>query len=148
MKKVGSFISLSFLVLFLLVGCEKSSSDWVEYSMNDDGGIWLYNKKNITKSEGKDIVKVWTKWIFTDEEKEKTLKIVKNSGWSTEGWDKLSHRITSNKIDCKNKKVQLLSITDYDTEGKVLNNGNNEELEWVYIVPGSMGHILWEKVCK
>ena len=70
MKKISSFISLSFLFLFLLVSCDKSSSDntkksstnnvtqsspqqslegWVEYYKNPEGNVLLYKKVNIQK---------------------------------------------------------------------------------------------------
>lgn len=144
MKKIGSVICFSVLVLLLFVTPVMSSDDWVEYDKNEDGSILLYNKGSIVKSGGKNVVQVWKKWIFSDEEREKTLKIVNN----TEGWNKLSYGISLDQIDCKNMKLQILSITLYDTDGKVLISGNPDKTNGEYIVPGSNGDTLRKTVCK
>ena len=126
--------------------CPKS--DWVKYSMTEDGNVFLYDKTNITKSGGKNIVQVWTKWIYSNKEREKELKVRRKSGFSTEEWDKLSYSIFLNEIECKNKKLQVLSVTIYDTDGNVLNKWDNDKPKWTNIVPGSDGDVLRKKVCK
>jgi hypothetical protein len=70
-KKVFSVISLLFLVLFLLVSCEKSSSDWVEYNEDNDGNVWFYKKGDINKDGDKFLVKVWDNRVFSDKSREK-----------------------------------------------------------------------------
>lgn len=126
----------------------KSSSDWVEYGRTEDGDSWLYNDKNITKSRGKNIVQVWVKWILSDKQREERIRRIRKVGLSTEEWGKLSQEVSLLQIDCKNKKCQILSMTDYDTDGNVLNTGNVDKPEWIYIVPSSYWDILRKKVCK
>jgi len=76
MKKISSVISLSFLVLFLTVSCEKSSSDWVEYR-NEKGYVSSYKKVNIQKDDGNYIVQVWDKYVFSDKGKEIIIQDMK-----------------------------------------------------------------------
>jgi hypothetical protein len=87
MKKINSVISLSFLILLLLVSCEKGSSDntnkgsnndviqsstqqslygWVEFYRNPDGNVLLYKKVNIQKYKDNDRFQVWVKRVFSD----------------------------------------------------------------------------------
>ncbi|MHB8138000.1 MAG: surface-adhesin E family protein [Smithellaceae bacterium] len=127
---------------------ENSSSDWVEYTRTEDGSILLYNKRNITKIGGKYIIQVWTKWIYSDEDREKTLIKVRNSGLSTEGWSKLSYCLPLYQIDCRNKKLQILSNIQYDNGGMVLHSGSYDKQKWDYIVPDSTGEVLLKKVCR
>lgn len=148
MKKFSSVISLSFLVLFLLVGCGKSSDDWVEYHSTEDMSVNLYNKKTITKSGGKNIVQVSVKWIYSDKDREDRIKDTRNGGLSTEGYSKLSYGIFLEQIDCKNKKTRILSITDYDTDGRVLFREDYDKLIWISLVPNTNGDRLREIVCK
>ena len=148
MKKISSVISLSFLVLFLIVTPVIGSSDWVEYGRTSDGTVMLYDKKNITKSGGKGIVQVWMKWIYSDKPREKFIKKARNSGLSTEGWDKLLYGIILYQIDCKKKKSRLFSVIQYDEGGNVLHNDHVDEPKWDYIVPDSSHDNLQKIVCK
>jgi hypothetical protein len=65
----------------------------------------------------------------------------------TKGFDKLSHQLTLVEIDCLQEKFQVLSITEYDTNGKVLNIDSFDDTNWNYIPPKTFTDTLRKKVC-
>jgi len=148
MKKFGSVIILSFFVLLLLVSCEKSSSDWVPYQYDHEGNVSSYKKGNIQKDDGNYIVQVSVKEVYSDKGREKFIQTITENGVSTKEYDKLSYRIYLNEIDCKNKKLKILSINNYDTNGKVFGSRNYPEGEWEHIAPDSHRDTLRKNVCQ
>jgi len=169
MKKISSVISLSFLILLLLVSCEKGSSDntnkgsnndviqsstqqslygWVEFYRNPDGNILLYQKVNIQKDKGNDIDKVWVKRVFSDVGRKKYIQLTKNKGVWTKELDKISHIVGLNEIDCKKQRIRILSSIIYDTDGRESSKKNYDDSKWDYIVPDSNDENLLKIVCK
>jgi hypothetical protein len=172
MKKISSVIFLSFLVLFLLVGCEKREShlvrygddkdwlkteshlvkyggdkDWVKYNRDNDGNVYSYKKINIEQDKVKYIVQLWIKKVYSKKGKEKEIQSRIKDGLSTEGYDKLSHIVSLGDIDCNKQMKQTLSLTRYDSDNKILNSWDYDR-KWEYIVPESQGDKLRKKVCK
>jgi len=147
-KKICSFIILSFFVLLLLVSCEKSSSDWVTYKYDNDGNVSSYKKGNIQKDDGNYIVQVSVKEVYSDKGREKFIQTMTENGISTKEYDKLSYRIYLNEIDCKNQKMKILSVNNYDTNGKVFGSRNYPEGEWEHIAPDSHRDILRKNICQ
>jgi len=125
----------------------KSSTDWVKYGEDNDGNVFLYNKRTITKG-GKKYIKVWDIVIISDEGRDRVIKDQEKNGLSTDGWGLLTHNISLCQIDCNNKMIQILSVTEYDINGKVLSSVDNNNPKWKYIVLDSMGDSLRKKVCK
>ena len=123
MKKFYSVISLLFLVLFLLLSCNKSSSDWVEYK-NENGYVISYKKVSIDKD---DIVKAWGKTVNPD-------KTVDNVLW---------------EVDCRGHRDKILSTVKNDKDGKILFSQDFSEDNWSYIVPDSntSPNIIQKKFC-
>jgi hypothetical protein len=148
MKKISSVICLSFLVLFLIVSTVIGSSDWMEYYTDNDGTIWSYKKVNIDKGKGKYIVQVWEKRVYSDKNREEQILDRTKDGLSTEGWDKLSEGKGLVEIDCKKLKMRVLSVINYDTDGKVLSSDSFDENKWKYIIPDTLGETLRNKVCN
>lgn len=148
MKKCGSVITLLFLVLLLLVSCEKNSSDWVPYKYDNEGNVSSYKKGNIQKDDDNYIVQVSVKVVYSDKGREKFIQTITENGVSTKEYDKLSYRIYLKEIDCKNQKMKILSINNYDTNGKVFGSRNYPESEWEQIVPDSHKDALRKNVCQ
>jgi hypothetical protein len=147
MKKIGSVISLSFLVLFLLAGCENSSSDWVKYKDDNDGNIYSYNKENIAKDSGNYMVQVWGKEGYSDKGRMKELQSRTKDGLSTERYEKLLQKNILYEIDCKKQMISILAIIHYDTDGKALYSGGTLERKWFNIKPDSTEWNLQKEVC-
>lgn len=143
MKKISSVISISFLVLFLLVGCVGSSSNLVK-----SGNVVSYKMENIQNNGGKYIVQVWEKEVYSDKGREELIQKMRDNEISTERYDKLKETMSLYEIDCKKKKRNILSVTDYDMDGKVLFTYSYDKQEWVYIVPDSKFDSFRKDVCK
>jgi hypothetical protein len=149
MKKFSSVISLSFLVLFLLVSCNKSSSEWIQYDVTDEG-VWSYKKVNNENDEGNYMVQVWDRLEFTGKSRgEEIENFVRFFGRSTKGYDRLSHREDLQEIDCKNHRYRLLGMRHIDMDGKVLYSVKfDKSNDWVNIPSGSRGGIVMKTVCN
>jgi hypothetical protein len=147
-KKFGSVIFLPVLVFLLLVSCEKSSSDWVPYHYDNDGNVSSYKKGNIQKDDGNYIVQVSVRVVYSDKGREKFIQTITENGASTKEYDKLSYRIYLKEIDCKNQKMKILSINNYDKNGKVFGSRNYPEGEWEHIAPDSHRDILRKNICQ
>ena len=146
MKSVYSVIFLSFLFILLLV-TTVIGSDWVEYVKSDDGNIYSYNKVRI-KHSTKNIVRVWNKMVFSDKGKENyNQRKRKIRGWTTNGYDKLSHSLTLEEIDCKERRYQILDSHLYDMNSNEVYD-DSLDVGWNYIVPDSPEDTLRKIVCK
>ena len=86
MKKFYSVLSLSFLIILLLVGCQKSSSGWVEYSKGKKGDVLFYNEDSIKKTSN-DKHQVWLKKIYSVEGRNEEIQDRNKRGLSTEGYE-------------------------------------------------------------
>jgi hypothetical protein len=147
MKKISSVISLSVLIIFLLVS-NVYSLGWMEYKTDNDGNVYFYNKGTI-KHLTKDIIQISVKTIFSNEGKNYELEFLRESGLSNvEKYNSLSYEISLEKIDCKNKRSQFLSLTSYDKDSKTLFPYSYKEKKWEDITPGSVLDILQKNVCK
>jgi len=147
-KTVYSVISLSFLIILLLVTPVLGSSDWVKLGWNREG-VYTYNKDSV-KHRTKGIVLVWVKLVFNNEGREKYIQNKRNTVQSIGGYDKLSHSLFLEEIDCKKEKYLILYFTDYDTDGGVLYNSRSffDKHKWEYIRPDTVMDTLLKKVCK
>jgi hypothetical protein len=122
-------------------------SDWVQYSKNEQGATHLYKRASIDKDGEKHIVKVLNKWIFSKEEKVKTIQYRKEKRLSTQGYDKLSHMVYLSEIDCQKKNERMVYLFLYDNNGKKLYS-HTYEPQWDNISPDSNEDILLKEVCK
>jgi len=107
-----------------------------------------YKTENIQKNGGKFIVQVWEKEVYSDKGREELIQKMRDNEMSTERYDKLKDTMTLYEIDCKKKRRNILSVTDYDTDDKVLFSHSYDKQEWVYIVPDSKFDSFRKEVCK
>jgi hypothetical protein len=152
MKKFILVVSLSLLVLCLLAGCHKNSSDVVKSANNSDwvinytdtnGDVIFYKIENRVN----DVVQLWEKLVFSDEGRKEFIQDRKENGLSVEGMDKLEHFNTLHEINCNEKTGRVLSVVTYDTDGKIISS-SVVETKWEYIGPDSIGDSFRKKVCK
>ena len=148
MKKNGSVISLSFLVLLLFITSVIGSPNWVEYYRNPDGNVLLYQKVNIQKDKGNDIDKVWVKRVFSDVGRKKYIQLTKNGDVWTEELDKVSHIVGLYEIDCKKRMNKQISVVIYDTDGKIIGSISSNEPKWTSMVSSSEMDSLRKALCK
>ncbi|KUG23806.1 hypothetical protein ASZ90_006402 [hydrocarbon metagenome] len=165
MKKIYSFISLSFTLLFLLLNPvyvypeamepQQGTQPLVFISAKPDSTVWeyywknlYYNKKNITRSSN--IVSVWSYQIVSDAGKKEMIDNVKefyNQAASLK-YQNYDHNLYLDEIDCKKKLTRLKEIKHCDDKGNVLNShkfSNNKE--WKSIPRETILEVLYNKVC-
>ncbi len=141
MKKIRLVVCLLFPVLLLFAAPVMGSSDWVEYDKDDDGTVRFYDK-------GKYIVRVWEKEILSNQRKENDIQMRREFKQSIKGWDKLSYDMTLYEIDCNNRKINILSDVQYDSDGKVLSSVSYDKPRFSDIPPDSSYEFLRKKFCK
>ena len=124
-----------------------SSNGWVEYDRDNYGDVYFYNKASV-KHTTNDIVQVWCKVVYSDEDRKMLIQQLRKAGLPSNGYNKLSHRLHLEKIDYKKRKYQTLSLSEYDTDGRVLFSGSSDKQDWEHIIPDSIMDTLQKKVCK
>ncbi|OPY05618.1 MAG: hypothetical protein A4E66_02405 [Syntrophus sp. PtaB.Bin001] len=157
MKIIRPTILLTFLlVLVIFWGCSVNrnvvppvfgSSKWVEYETNIYGGNYSYSEETI-EHRTKTVVQVWNRVVYSAEGRERYIQDMKDNGISTDGYENLSETHRLNEIDCKKGMYNIVSIVDYDRNGKILFSDSYKKSEWNNIRFGSMMDKLRKKVCK
>jgi len=115
-------------------------ADWKQVRSTNSATLY-YDTEEITHPT-KDIVKVLTKWVYT----EKGIKNAKEI--FGENYKNLSYSIKSYEINCKDKTSRILSITDYNKDGTVISSDSKTNAEWSRVSPESALESLYKMVCK
>ena len=148
MKKIISVISLLLSVLFLIAGCENSSSDWVKYKTDKDGNVYSYSKGSMKVDSANNSVQVLAKEIYSDVGKTIELQSRIKDGLSVKEYGTLSSKTCLYEIDCKKGSIAVLAISHYDKDNKVIYaGGKTKEKKWFEIQPDSTGDALQKAVC-
>ena len=135
-------LTLSFLLgISILLGYSVVwGTDWKQVR-STGSAILYYDTEEITHPS-KDIVKVSTKWAYT----EKGIKNAKEV--FGDKYENLSYSIKSYEINCKDKASRILSITDYNKDGTVISSDSKTNPEWSHISPETVLESLSKMVCK
>ena len=138
MKKIllSSLLAISILFGYSVVW----GADWKQVRSTNSATLY-YDTEEITHPT-KDIVKVLTKWDYT----EKGIKNAKEI--FGEKYENLSYSIKSYEINCKDKTSRILSITDYNKDGTVISSDSKTNPEWSRISPETVLESLSKMVCK
>jgi len=115
-------------------------ADWKQVR-STGSAILYYDTEEITYPS-KDVVKVLTKWAYTEKGIKNAQEIFgKNYG-------NLGYSTKSYEINCKDKTSRILSITDYNKDGTVILSNSKTNAEWSRISPESVLDSLYKMVCK
>lgn len=148
MKIINMIVSLSFLVLLLITGCEKSSSDWLKYKTDKDGNAYSYNKGSIKVDSVNNSVQVLAKEIYSDVGKTIELQSRIKDGLSVEAYGNFSYKTCLYEINCKRGSIAVLAISHYDKDDKVIYaGGETKEKKWFGIQPDSTADALKREIC-
>jgi hypothetical protein len=134
-------------LLIFVIGCQKTvlrnestkGADWKLYN-SDEECLGYYDAQSITRPS-KNIVRFWTKSVWTEKG---VSSWVKDSG---KKYENLSHTIYLQEINCAEKKIRRLSVTQYGHKGSVIDIIDSPSF-WIFIPPESMMEILYKEVCK
>lgn len=126
----------------------ERSSDWVTFGKDNDGNVYSYKKGKTEKEGGQYIVQVFDSIVYSDEGREKIIQNRRKDELSTEGYDNLSNQNNLLEIDCKKRKINLLSVTEYATNGEILFSSSFDKPKWDNIVPDSKADLILKRVCE
>lgn len=115
-------------------------ADWKQVRSTNSATLY-YDTEEITHPT-KDIVKVLTKWAYT----EKGIKNAKEI--FGKNYENLSYSIKSYEINCKDKTSRILLITDYNKDGTVISSDSKTNPEWSRISSETVLESLSKMVCK
>ena len=118
---------------------EVWGADWKLYG-GTDKYLAFYDAQSISRPS-KNIVTVWEKFSYTEKG---VLNLVGKIG---KKFENLSFSIHLSEINCAEKRHHLLTSTDYDNKGSVIHSDHSPS-DWQFIVPESIGELLYKEVCK
>lgn len=149
MKKFSLIVFLFLIVLLLITGCGKSSSDWVKYKTDKDGNVYLYSKGSIKVDSENNSVQVLAKEIYSDVGKTIELQSRIKDGLSVKEYDNFSSKTCLYEINCKKSSIAVLAINHYDKDNKVIYaGGETKEKKWFDIQPDSTADSLKKEICS
>jgi len=121
---------------------EISNPRWKLYRFGTLGSAYFYDLESISTSHN--IVKVWEKIIFSERDKQHQIKKY------GEKYENLDQTLNLLKIDCSEKRFQILVGVDYASDGSIIYRGEIPEYlaEWYSIPPDSIIEKLFEEVCE
>lgn len=148
MRKISLIVFLFLIVLLLVAGCEKSSSDWVKYKTDKDGNVYLYNKGSLKAESADNKVQVLAKEIYSDVGKTIELQSRIKDGLTVKGYENFSYKICLYEIDCRKNSVAISAINHFDKDDKVIYaGGETKEKKWFDIKPDSTADVLGKEIC-
>ncbi len=126
------------IITFLTISQISFSQNWI-YAGSATNGNKYYVRNTSTNEIGNK--KVWSKTIG------KSLKYSKKGKIYTllNGYC-----IDLHEYDCNGKQMQLLSYVYYSSNGTPVHSATlaSYEVEWIDVIPDSIGEMLLEKVCE
>ena len=139
MKSLLGKLGIVLIGLVIFGNAEVWGADWKLYNSGEEC-LGYYDAQSITRPS-KNIVRFWTKSVWTEKG---VLSWVKDSG---KKYENLSHTIYLQEINCAEKKIRRLSVTQYGHKGSVIDIIDSPSY-WIFINPESMMEILYKEVCK
>ena len=143
----GMIVVLSACLSLLCLPQTVIGSDWACIDPSGEVCARYYDKVNVKYSSG-NIVRVWLKVTVDEEKRNQAIKDRTENGYSVEGWDKWSHTVYIDEMECIKKIYRTLNSFDYDSNGNVLEQSEYEEKRWMLIPPDTVENRLYDKVCS
>jgi hypothetical protein len=144
------------LFIYLITVQVVNGADWVFYASDSYGNNLYYDRESII-NVSKDVKRVWEKTVYSDEGRSLLISSFKKNFEESfeeraflarKGLQNLSHTITLWEINCGTREMCLLSSTYYDQNGHVLIDSLSDGKLCVFIVPGTLGEVLFKAVCS
>ena len=150
MKSLLVKLGVLFIGLAIFGNAEVWGADWKVLSITDTSIVY-YDSESITSSPksitqlwttpSPEVVKVWFKMIYSDKG---IIENVKNLGKEYADVRESKH---FSELNCQNKKIRTLSQITYSKESNVVFSSDRPS-GWSFIVPDSIGDLLYQAVCK
>jgi hypothetical protein len=122
----------------------KRGDNWVLYSERENYSFY-YDKTNIQQQSNKHI-RVWMREETKDVATE--VKGKRDEGLPPNGHEIFSYSLVLSEIDCSNKQIGDVSVTDYDNKGNVLKLFEFKDVGMRPVKPNTIAESLYKAVCK
>jgi len=139
------FLLLSFATVNAGAQTEiKRGDNWVLYSVAENYSFY-YDKTNIQQQSNKHL-RVWIR--EETEEAATEVKRKRDEGLPTKGHEFFSYSLVLSEIDCNNKQIGEVLVTDYDNKGNVLKSFDFKDVQMRPVKPDTIAESLYKAVCK
>lgn len=120
---------------------------WRVFSYEEDIASSFHVRRVRWLSE--DVVEVWVKEraVFDVEgTRREYIERRRKAGLSVIGFEKYDHSVSLEQFDCNRKRHRFVSVTDYDSDGQVLESLDVDG-DWSEDIPDSLGEYKLNKLC-
>ncbi len=132
------------LLIFVLVHAGEAMEEAWKFIASDKESNYYNNVKRKDHLE-KGHFRIEVKAVCID--KQKFLGSVKKLGRPAKKYEKYSHTIFVAIVDCPNKRCLIELITEYDSQGKVIDYVAGALTNWLPVSKGTLGEILYQAAC-
>ena len=126
----------------------KSSSNWEEYGLDDDGVHSFRMDDGEAASPG--LVRVWNQLVFNESGKERYIDLRKKAGLPLGGYDQLAQRNVLYEINCfsARREIRIVEVIESAADGNALDYAKaGSYKDWTDIPPGSIFETLYSRAC-
>lgn len=142
---ISVVISFQSVCYSELITKKERSDKWILFGKSNVG-IHYYDKRSIEKVSSK-IIKVWTKVKLSSEEKNKLIQERIKNNLPTGGWEELSEEVALNELDCISKTHKISKLSDYNYQGKIINDLEFSNKDMEKVMPESINDGLVRIAC-
>jgi len=127
--------------IFFLVVCGWAQAEWIQYAETENGPVYYDPKRIMSISAEK--VSVWKKFRIDDKALAEGILI-------DPSFKNYAFTVSKNIHDCKAQQSTVAAVHYYDNSGKSFLSivFSPQEIEFHDVIPGSVGAMMTEIVCK
>lgn len=120
------------------------------YFVGANNSYWFFfDTKTAKYDEKTKILTGWFTWIYTPYGREQYIQKAKEFNfYNSYKHDNLSYSIQKERWSLSSNRWMILNVADYSTEGSVVDQSTNKNLEWYEILPNSVGEKILENLKK
>jgi hypothetical protein len=148
MTRKGIIAVLSVCLTLICLPQTVIGAGWV--CIDPSGAVCTryYDKENMEYYYSGNLVRVRLKVMVDEGLIKQTIALRTENGYAVEGWDKWSYIVYLDEIGCTHKIYRTVNSSDYDSNGKVLEQSEYQDKRWSVIPPDTVENRLYDKVCS
>jgi len=123
-----------------------NGAEWIYYN-ESSLGTYYYDKESIT-SDGKGIIKVWDKTVYSEKGKQDYIGWRKERGIYDTKFEDLSYTLNLYALKCSTREFDIMSGSHSNSEARIIDSYSNPSPSYDPISPESIIESLYEIVCK
>ena len=151
-------MKILFFIFFLSVFFVKNEPAWIEIAKSNMYRF-SFDKNNIKKLDSS-IITIWIKEVPLPESfnEVKIGKMKENRAaagydelmkpkYNFYGFESYGFAILREEINCVNEQYRILKTIEYDLNGEVLKD-SEEQTKWAMIIPGTGQRVILDSLCR